>query len=171
MHKPDLLILDEPTNGLDPLMQQTFHQLVMEARDEGRTVFLSSHNLSEVQAICERVAILGDGKLKAVERVADLMHVNFHWVTLRFREGVAPQRLAGVPGVTDVSAEDKALKFKLTGDIDPVIRAVSDQYIASIETQEPSLEEVFLTFYGNGNNHNATASKNEAKREPAKEVA
>ncbi len=171
MHKPDLLILDEPTNGLDPLMQQTFHQLVLEARDEGRTIFLSSHNLSEVQAICERVAFLGDGRLKAVERVADLMHVNFHWVTLRFRERVMPERLAGVPGVTNVSAGDKALKFKLTGDIDPVIRAVSDQYIASIETQEPSLEEVFLTFYGNGNNHNGTAPKNEAKREPAKEVA
>ncbi len=148
MHKPDLLILDEPTNGLDPLMQQTFHQLMIEARDAGRTVFLSSHILSEVQAICERVAILRDGQLKAVERVSDLMHVRFHWITMNFAQAVSVARLTNVPGVSEISNEGNALRFKLTGDIDPILRAVSDQYIVDIRTQEPSLEEIFLTFYG-----------------------
>lgn len=149
MHKPELLILDEPTNGLDPLMQQTFHELMIEARDAGRTVFLSSHILSEVQAICERVAILRDGKLQTVERVTDLMQARFHWITLTFRQPVAPLRLANVAGVSDVSADGHTLRFKLTGDFDPILRAISDQYIAEVRVQEPGLEEVFLSFYGN----------------------
>ncbi len=148
MNKPELLILDEPTNGLDPLVQQTFHQLMIETRNEGRTVFLSSHVLSEVQAICERVAILRDGKLQAVERVSDLMRVRFQWITMHFREAIDPGKLAGVPGVSEVSDVDGALHFKLTGDFDPVLRAVSDRYVTSLHAQEPSLEEIFLTFYG-----------------------
>lgn len=151
MHQPELLILDEPTNGLDPLMQQTFHQLMLEAQARGATVFLSSHILSEVQAICERVAILREGKLRAVERVADLMRVNFTWVTLTFREAVSPTLLQGVAGVSEVSAEGQTLKFRLMGDFDPILRAIGDQYVVDVRVQEPSLEEVFLTFYdGNG---------------------
>jgi ABC-2 type transport system ATP-binding protein len=154
MHKPDLLILDEPTNGLDPLMQQTFHELMIEARNDGRTVFLSSHILSEVQQICERVAILRDGKLQAVERVSDLTRVQFHWVTIRFRRPVDPVRLKGIPGVSDVSVEGAGgdtLRFRLSGDFDPVLRAVNDQYLTEVRIHEPSLEEIFLTYYGGGN--------------------
>ncbi len=158
MHKPDLLILDEPTNGLDPLMQQTFHELMIEARNEGRTVFLSSHILSEVQQICERVAILRDGKLQAVERVSDLTRVQFHWVTFRFRQPVDLARLKNVPGVSDVSAEGNTLRFRLSGDFDPVMRAVNDQYLAEVHVQEPSLEEIFLTYYG-GNGHSRNGSQ------------
>lgn len=165
MHKPELLILDEPTNGLDPLMQQIFHRLMIEARNEGRTVFLSSHILSEVQAICERVAILLDGQLKAVERVSDLMHVSFHYITINFRAPVAPARLANVPGVSEVTGEGTTLRFRLAGDIDPVLRAVTDQYIIDLRTQEPSLEEIFLTFYGD-----STANQS-AQHEPVKELA
>ncbi len=163
MHKPELLILDEPTNGLDPLMQQTFHQLMIEARDEGRTVFLSSHILSEVQAICERVAILRDGQLKAVERVSDLMRVQFHYVTVNFRQPVPISRLMSVPGVSELSADGNGLKFKLAGDLDPVLRAVNDQYIVDMRVQEPSLEEIFLTFYGND-------VKTTPHQEPVKEL-
>ncbi|MHB8627982.1 MAG: ABC transporter ATP-binding protein [Aggregatilineales bacterium] len=163
MHKPDLLILDEPTNGLDPLMQQTFHELMVEARNEGRTVFLSSHILSEVQQICERVAILRDGKLQAVERVTDLTRVQFHWVTFRFRQPVDPVRLKGIPGVSDVSVEGTGgdtLRFRLSGDFDPVMRAVNDQYLAEVRVHEPSLEEIFLTYYGgNGHSDNGTQPK------------
>ncbi|MFN7210051.1 MAG: ATP-binding cassette domain-containing protein [Aggregatilineales bacterium] len=150
MHQPELLILDEPTVGLDPLMQQTFHQLVREAQARGATVFLSSHILSEVQAICERVAILREGRLRAVERVADLMRVNFTWVTLTLRQPAAPSLLAGVAGVSEVSAEGDRLKFRLSGDFDPILRAISSHYVVDVRVQEPSLEEVFLTFYGNG---------------------
>jgi ABC-2 type transport system ATP-binding protein len=152
MHKPELLILDEPTSGLDPLMQQEFHQMMLEARSEGRTVFLSSHVLSEVQAICNRVGILGDGQLKAVESVERLMHAGFRHVAMQFREPVPTEWQAQIQaaGGSDVVVADKTITFKLYGDFDPVLRAVSSGYIADIRVTEPSLEEIFLTFYGNG---------------------
>ncbi|MBZ0297679.1 MAG: ABC transporter ATP-binding protein [Anaerolineae bacterium] len=150
MNKPELLILDEPTSGLDPLMQQIFNELMREVRNEGRTVFLSSHVLSEVQAICDRVGILRHGDLKAVERISDLTHADFRWVTLELRDGVQlmPQ-LEALAGVSDVSAEDGLLKLRLTGDFDPLLRALSDTYVVDLRVQEPSLEEIFLAFYGN----------------------
>jgi ABC-2 type transport system ATP-binding protein len=149
MNKPDLLILDEPSSGLDPLMQQIFYELMLEAQKEGRTVFLSSHILSEVQAICDRVAILRDGQLKAVERVSDLTHADFRWVTLRLREPVAPAQLATVAGVSDISQVEDGLRLRLVGDFDPLLRAISSYYVQDIQVQEPTLEEIFLTFYGN----------------------
>ena len=149
MSKPDLLILDEPTSGLDPLMQQTFNQMMREVRDEGRTVFLSSHVLSEVQAICDRVGILRSGQLKAVERVSDLMHARFRWVTLRFNEQVPAALVQQVPGVSSVSANGSSLRLQLAGDFDPLLHALDGHYIADIRTEEPSLEEIFLAFYGN----------------------
>ncbi|MBL8164289.1 MAG: ABC transporter ATP-binding protein [Anaerolineae bacterium] len=150
MGKPELLILDEPTGGLDPLMQQIFNEIILEVKGEGRTVFLSSHILSEVQAICDRVGILRNGELKAVERVSDLTHADFRWVTLRLEEIVEPAQLAGIPGVSDVTREDGALRLRLNGDFDPLLRALSPYYVRDIRVQEPSLEEIFLTYYGNG---------------------
>jgi ABC-2 type transport system ATP-binding protein len=148
MNKPELLILDEPTSGLDPLMQQTFNQLMLGVKAEGRTVFLSSHILSEVQAICDRVGILRDGKLQTVESVNHLVHVNFQWVTLRFNEAVSAARFESVPGVSDVTAQDgNAVRLRLTGDFDPLLRAARDLYIVNVTTENPSLEEIFLTFY------------------------
>lgn len=148
MNKPDLLILDEPSSGLDPLMQQTFYQLMQEARADGRTVFLSSHILSEVQAICDRVGILRSGKLEAVQRVDELTHADFRHVTLRFREPVAPSVVVNVPGVSGASADGKVLHLQLMGDFDPLLRAISPYYIEDMEVVEPSLEEVFLKYYG-----------------------
>lgn len=151
MHKPELLILDEPTSGLDPLMQQTFNTMMREIRDEGRTVFLSSHMLGEVQAICERVAILRDGELKAVEDVERLTHVEFRHVEMTFRESVPPSwlsQLQSVDGVSDVQAKNNALHLKLMGDFDPLLRVVHDGYVQDIHIEEPSLEEIFLAFYG-----------------------
>ncbi len=151
MHRPDLLILDEPTNGLDPLMQQTFHQMMREARAEGRTVFLSSHVLSEVQAICDRVGILRGGQLKAVETVEHMTHVDFRWVNIRLREPAAAlrARVASVPGVSSVEAENHSLKLRLGGDFDPLLRALGDAYIVDLRVESPTLEEIFLAFYGN----------------------
>jgi ABC-2 type transport system ATP-binding protein len=147
MHRPELLILDEPTNGLDPLMQQTFYQFVREAKAEGRTVFMSSHNLAEVQAICERVAILRGGKLVAVQSVHEMRNTDFQWVTIRFRESAPVSKLANVQGVSDVQVEGDTLRLRLVGDFDPLLRAVQQHYIVDVDTQEPSLEEVFLTYY------------------------
>lgn len=156
MHKPDLLILDEPSSGLDPLMQQTFNQLMLEAKANGQTVFLSSHVLNEVQAICDRVGILRDGKLQAVETVERLTRVDFRKVTLKFREAVSPLLVSSVAGVSKVSAEGaNVLSLQLAGDFDPLLKAVSSAYVQDILVETPTLEDIFLTFYGGqpANNH------------------
>lgn len=156
MHKPDLLILDEPSSGLDPLMQQTFNQLMLEAKANGQTVFLSSHVLNEVQAICDRVGILRDGKLQAVETVERLTRVDFRKVTLKFRDAVSPLLVSSVAGVNKVSAEGaNVLSLQLAGDFDPLLKAVSSAYVQDILVETPTLEDIFLTFYGGqpANNH------------------
>ena len=159
MNKPDLLILDEPTSGLDPLMQQIFNDLMLEAQKNGQTVFLSSHMLGEVQAICDRVAILRAGELRAVESVSNLMHVNFRWVTVRTREAINATQLAAIAGVSEVSAVDGGLKLRISGAFDPLLRALSPYYVQSIEVAEPTLEEIFLSFYGgNGQTQKERAS-------------
>jgi ABC-2 type transport system ATP-binding protein len=153
MHKPKLLVLDEPTGGLDPLMQQIFHQMMLEVRAEGRTVFLSSHVLSEVQAICDRVGILREGELKAVENVEKLTHVEFRNVNLTFRDAVPKEwqaRLEAMEGISDVLLNEHSLRLKLFGDFDPLLRAVSDGYIVNLRIEEPTLEDIFLAFYGDG---------------------
>lgn len=163
MNKPELLILDEPTNGLDPLMQQIFNELMREVRAEGRTVFLSSHILAEVQAICDRVGILNSGRLQAVEVVSALGHADFEYVTIRFRDPVNVSVLAGLSGITNVQVDGHTLRLRLKGDYNPLLVALRDQYIVDIDTEEPSLEEIFLSYYGNGSNANKLA-------EPAKEM-
>ena len=153
MHSPDLLILDEPTGGLDPLVQQTFHEMMSEYRDKGKTVFLSSHVLSEVQAICDRVGILRDGELKAVESVERLTNVEFHWVEVKFRDGIPerlPDELANIGAVSDVSMNGASIRLRLVGDFDPLIRRISGGYIENMRIEEPSLEEIFLAFYSDG---------------------
>lgn len=149
MHEPELLILDEPTSGLDPLVQQTFNELMREQRAAGRTVFLSSHVLSEVQAICDRVAILRGGQLKAVETVEKLTHTDFRWVTITFDAPVSESLVAGVPTVADATVSGNALRVRLTGDFDPLLRAASSRYIVDVHVAEPTLEEIFLAYYDN----------------------
>lgn len=148
MHRPDLLILDEPTSGLDPLMQQIFNDLMREHRAAGGTVFLSSHVLSEVQAICDRVAILRAGMLQAVERIEKLTHADFRWVNLTFRAPVPAQQFQGIDGISEVTASGETVRMRLTGDFDPVIRAIGAEYVVDMSVHEPSLEEIFLAFYG-----------------------
>ncbi len=151
MNKPDLLILDEPSGGLDPLMQQIFHELMRETRAEGRSVFLSSHILAEVQAICDRVGILRQGKLITVEQVSRLTQVGFRWVSMQVREvGALPGRLDAIDGVSDVSVEDNSLRLRLSGDFDPLLRALQESYVEELHVHEPSLEEIFLAYYGDG---------------------
>jgi ABC-2 type transport system ATP-binding protein len=165
MHKPELLILDEPTSGLDPLMQQTFNHMMREIQNEGRTVFLSSHLLSEVQSICDRVGILRNGQLKAVERVDDLTHVDFHWVTLKLRDLAGmEERLRQVDGVTEVSViNGDKLKLRLHGDFDPLLKAVHDRYVIDLHVQDPTLEEIFLAFYDDNPRENLSPSDEQVK--------
>jgi ABC-2 type transport system ATP-binding protein len=158
MHKPELLILDEPTSGLDPLMQQTFNQMMLEAQKSGQTIFLSSHVLSEVQAICDRAAILRDGQLQAVEEVEKLTHVDFRWITVRLREAAADLHFTGIDTISHAEVNGNIVRLRLSGDFDPLLRALSDHYVENIHIEEPSLEDIFLTYYSGIPNVNGRAS-------------
>jgi len=147
-HRPELLILDEPTAGLDPLMQHTFFDLVREARSEGRTVFLSSHVISEVEATCDRVAIIREGRLVQIGTVESLRDLSHHEVTLRFAGPVPVAAFATLEGVADVTAEDHVLRMSVTGAIGPVVREAARHDLVDFESREPSLEETFLKEYG-----------------------
>ena len=147
-HRPELLVLDEPTSGLDPLVQQAFYGLVREAQAEGRTVFLSSHVLSEVERTCDRVAIVRDGRLVRTGRVDTLRDLAHHQVELRFRDGVPAAEFAALPGVSDVVVEDHTLRLRIAGPITPVLRAAARHELVDFLSREPSLEETFLAEYG-----------------------
>lgn len=148
MHQPELLILDEPTNGLDPLVQQTFMYLMREAQNNGQTVFLSSHLLNEVQAICDRAAILRDGKLLSTQGIHGLSDTGFKYVTLTLREPQPALNLTGVAGVQNVQVDGLQISLRLNGDFDPLLRAINGCYVVNMQVQEPTLEEIFLTYYG-----------------------
>jgi len=148
MSDPELLILDEPTNGLDPLVQQTFYDLVREARAAGRTVFLSSHVLPEVERVCDRVGILREGRLVAVERIADLRARAIRKLEIVFGDPLGPDAFAGVEGIRDVAVESDTLRCTVVGSMDPVLKAANHHEIRVLSSVEPSLEEIFLAYYG-----------------------
>jgi ABC-2 type transport system ATP-binding protein len=148
MSDPDLLILDEPTNGLDPLVQQTFYELVREARAAGRTVFLSSHVLPEVERVCDRVGILRDGRLVAVERIADLRSRAIRRLEIGFSGPVSPEPFAAVAGIRDLTIVGDTLRCTVVGTMDSILKAAAQHEIRTLTSVEPSLEEVFLAFYG-----------------------
>jgi ABC-2 type transport system ATP-binding protein len=147
-HRPDLLMLDEPTSGLDPLVQQTFYAVIREAKAEGRTVFLSSHILSEVERTCDRVAIIRDGRLARVDRVEALRDIAHHQVEVRFAGDVPVAAFAGLPGVSEVTTEDHVLRMRVSGPITPVVREAARYELLDFVSREPSLEETFLAEYG-----------------------
>jgi ABC-2 type transport system ATP-binding protein len=147
-HRPDLLVLDEPTAGLDPLVQQTFFAVLREAVADGRTVFLSSHVLSEAEKACDRVAIIREGRLVMVDRVDALRDLAAHQVELRFTGPVPAAEFEKIPGVTNVVAEDHVLRMHVAGPIAPVVKAAARFDLADFVSREPSLEETFLAQYG-----------------------
>jgi ABC-type multidrug transport system ATPase subunit len=149
-HRPDLLLLDEPTSGLDPLVQQTFYEVIREAKAEGRTVFLSSHILSEVEKTADRVAIIRDGRLVKVDRVEALRDLAHHQVELRFAGDVPVGAFAALPGVSEVKAEENLLRMRVSGSITPVVREAANYDLLDFVSREPSLEETFLAQYGRG---------------------
>ena len=148
MHDPELLILDEPTSGLDPIIQQRFLDLVAEARAAGQTVFMSSHVLSEVQQSADRVGILRDGRMVAVEAVETLRQRAVRRVAVRFDAAVDAGVLANVPGVTDVVVDGALLRCRLAGRADGLIKALARQGVEAVSIEEPDLQELFFTYYG-----------------------
>ena len=146
--RADLLILDEPTGGLDPLMEMAFRETVKEAKENGQTVFLSSHILSEVEAVCDRVGILRQGRLVDQGRLADLRHLSAQTLEVTF-DGRVPT-LPALPGVEVAEAGPNALRFEVSGSVAPLIAALAEYPVVSLESRAPSLEEIFLHHYENG---------------------
>ncbi|HVN62656.1 MAG TPA: ABC transporter ATP-binding protein, partial [Gaiellaceae bacterium] len=142
--RADLLLLDEPSSGLDPLMEVAFRQTVLEAKERGQTVFLSSHILSEVEALCDRVGILRKGRLVDEGTLGELRHLGAQTVEVTFA-GTPPE--LDLPGVHVVHAGANALRCEVTGSIGPLIDALAHHGVIALSSREPSLEEIFLHHY------------------------
>ena len=147
MHRPELLILDEPTAGLDPLIQHEFLELISEASRAGQTVFLSSHNLPEVERICDRVGMIRGGYLIAVEEIDTLRQRAVRKLEIRFAEPVTTDAFEGLDGVHDLTIDGEVLHCTLSGSIDPVVKAAAQFEVVDFVSQQPNLEEIFMALY------------------------
>lgn len=148
MHQPDLLILDEPTQGLDPLVQQVFYAILDEERARGATVFLSSHVMPEVERVCDRVGIIRGGRLATVQDVGDIKAHARRRIELHFGGPAPVDAFARLPGVIDVTAHGDELSLAVEGPVDPVIKEAARHTVVNLETREPSLEDLFLAYFG-----------------------
>jgi len=146
-HRPELMILDEPTAGLDPLVQQAFNEVLFEAKSEGRTVFLSSHIISEVERTCDRVAIIREGRIVRLDTVEGVRALAAHEVELRFAAPVPGSVFAALDGVSNLVEEGRTLRMLVTGPIAPVVQLAARHELVDLVSREPSLEEVFLSEY------------------------
>ena len=146
MGRAELLVLDEPTSGLDPLMEQAFRHSVNEAKERGQTVFLSSHILSEVEALCDRVGILRQGVLVDIGTLADLRHLSSLTIEATF-DGSVPD-LSRVPGVTAVEVDGRVVRCQVRGSVEPLLKVLANAGVHELISREPSLEELFLAHYG-----------------------
>ncbi len=147
-HEPELLLLDEPTSGLDPLMQEEFLAFLAEERERGVTVFLSSHELDEIERSCDRVGIIREGSLVAVEEVAELTGRSLRRVTLEFADAVDPDEFRQIDGVSGLEGTAHRISFEATGGLDAVIKAAARHTVVDIELIRPTLEEIVLAYYG-----------------------
>jgi len=147
MHEPDLLILDEPIAGLDPLVQQSFHALLGEVSAQGRTVFLSSHTLSEVERVTHRVAILRQGRLVVVDSLENLRKVAIQRLEVEFSAPVDSDQFRALPGVRDVKADGHTVTIGFEGSADAVVKAAAAHEVLAIRPREDDLEDIFLRYY------------------------
>ncbi|MEV5463161.1 ABC transporter ATP-binding protein [Streptomyces sp. NPDC002788] len=149
MHTPELLILDEPTSGLDPLVQQTFLELVAEAAANGQTVFMSSHIMDEVEAVADRVGILRDGRVVALDTVARLRAGAVREIEISFAEPVTAEEFAQLPGVNDLvlGPDGTTLRGQLTGEPDALVKAAAKHHVTALRTIEPALDDLFHAYY------------------------
>jgi len=147
MHEPELLILDEPIAGLDPLVQQSFHSLLGEVSAEGRTVFLSSHTLSEVERVTQRLAILREGRLVVVDSLENLRKVAVQHLEIEFAEPVDADGFRALPGVTEVREDGRTVTVGFEGSADAVVKAAATHEVLAIRPREEDLEDIFLHYY------------------------
>jgi ABC-2 type transport system ATP-binding protein len=166
MCDPELVILDEPTSGLDPLGQRAFNEFLLDETQQGRTVFMSSHNLSEVERTCRRVAVIRGGELVAVETIERLRERSGQLVIVDFTASVPESELRAIPNVQSVESQrDGSYHLKIAGSIDPVIKTLARYTVRRLEVEEAPLEDVFLRFYTDG------AGRAPAEPTPASAVA
>ncbi|MBE0417887.1 MAG: ABC transporter ATP-binding protein [Coriobacteriia bacterium] len=147
MHQPELLVLDEPSSGLDPLLQQEFLALAREVRDSGHTIFMSSHVLAEVDDVADRIAVLREGRLVTVESVDALRERAGHPTEIRFAEPVPVGAFTGLVGVRDVTVDGSILRCVVTGSADALIKKAAEFTVERVLSQPPDLEAVFLAYY------------------------
>jgi ABC-2 type transport system ATP-binding protein len=152
MQKPELLILDEPTNGLDPLMQHEFYDLLSETKQEGRTIFLSSHILPEVEKVCDRVGIIRQGKLVTVETIETLKSHSVRKLEIYFARAIPTEKFSNLSGVREIKVQDNVLTCNVAGSLDALVKASAQFEVVNIISHEPTLEEIFMTYY-EGENH------------------
>ena len=150
MHEPDLLVLDEPTQGLDPLVQQTFYSLLDEVRARGGTVFLSSHILPEVERTCDRVGIIRDGRLLSVDDIGELKAKALRTIVFHFARPVDAATFGDLPSVVSTQGHGDAVTLTVQGELDEIVKAAARHTVVNVETREPSLEEIFLRAYQDG---------------------
>ena len=147
MHQPKLLVLDEPTSGLDPFLQQQFVELTREAAANGQTIFMSSHVMGEVQQACDRVGIIREGVLVAVERVEDLRQRALRQIEVHFDSNIDSSEFASLQGVADLTVDGRMLRCKLAGEPDALIKTLARHHVVDLISEEPELEELFFTYY------------------------
>jgi ABC-2 type transport system ATP-binding protein len=147
MHEPELLILDEPIAGLDPLVQQSFHDLLGEISGQGRTVFLSSHTLSEVERVTHRLAILRQGRLVIVDSLENLRKVAVQRLEIEFGQQVDVAEFRALPGVKEVQESGRTLTISFEGSADAVVKTASGHEVRAIRPREEDLEDIFLRYY------------------------
>lgn len=146
LHEPKLIILDEPTSGLDPLMQQRFFDLLIEENKKGATILFSSHILSEVQRLCDRVAIIKEGKIITVEKISNLHENNYKKIKIETKQAVNHDYF-NIAGVNNFNAEENSISFIFKGDINTVLKKIAEIEIRNIWIEEPDLEEIFMHYY------------------------
>lgn len=159
-HDPELIILDEPTSGLDPLMQQEFYALLKEEKERGKTVLMSSHIISEVEHVCDRVGIINKGRMVDVEEVHALKDKMGKVVHITFGSPIT-EDLFQMEGITDLEVDGKNVELRIRGSMDPLIKKLAQYNVENLTATNYSLEELFLDYYGNGNgSRNATKERN-----------
>jgi len=146
-HDPEILILDEPTSGLDPLKQQEFDELILKFKEKGKTIFISSHVLPEVEMLCDRVAIIKNGKIVAENTMAKLKSMAMNRFEVVFKDDISEKKFGKSTGVKNISKSGEKFIFDIEGDVNKFIKKISENKVISFRSMEPDLEEIFLSFY------------------------
>jgi ABC-2 type transport system ATP-binding protein len=164
MHKPELVILDEPDTGLDPLVQQSLHELIRETRADGRTVFLSSHTLSEVERVADRVGIIRHGLLVEVASIESLRAMSIRKIDFEFPQPVDPALFRAIPGVRTATAEGVHLTVAYEGSLEAILKVATRFEPTNLSSREADLEEIFLAYYRDGDGAAESTARSHAAR-------